>query len=110
MRSYQVLAAVVLAVAFAAPAKAQSAVTFGGNRNQNITYYIINPSAQANVPNAPIAQPMSSVFSGSKLAGFFHWPSTRSSTPVIGSSRFPSRSQLPNGDYLSGFGYQRGHQ
>jgi hypothetical protein len=109
MRSYQVLAAVVLGVAFAAPAKAQSAVTFGGNHNQTISYYIVNPSALANQPNAPIAQPMGAS-PASKIAAFFHWPSNRSSTPVHGSSVFPSRSQLPDGNYLSGFGYQRGHQ
>jgi len=110
MRSYQVLAAVVLGVAFAAPARAQSAVTFGGNHNQNISYYVINPAANSNVPTAPIASPQSGVFSGSKLLGFFHWPSNRSSTPVVGSSAFPSRKQLPNADYLQPFGYQRGHQ
>lgn len=109
MRSYQVLAAVGLVAALAAPAKAQSFVTFGGNNNQTITYNIINPAALSSVPTGPIASPQP-ISGTSKLMAFFHWPSTRSSTPVIGSSTFPTRSQLPNSSYLQPFGFQVGHQ
>jgi hypothetical protein len=99
MRVYQWLAAAVTVVALAAPASAQ--INMGGPMSANLTYNVINPSASTTT----IAPQQTGLFAGSKLPGFFHWPSQYSNTPVIGASTFPAPGALPGLSYLLGFGY-----
>lgn len=107
MRAYQWLAAVVVAGGLSSPAMAQRASTFGGgNNNRNVTFAVVDTSQS----NVPIAAPANSGFLASRLTGFFHTPTPLSNARVVGTSQFPTRSQLPGIDYLKGFGFQRGRQ
>jgi hypothetical protein len=100
MRSYHVLAAVVLGAAFAAPASAQTPVVIGSS-NPTVTYSIVDTSQ----PTMPVGSGQAG-FPGVSLASFFHWPSARSTTPVIGVTNLPTPSQMPGPSYLLNFGYQ----
>jgi hypothetical protein len=101
MRAYQWLAAAVVVVAFAAPARAQL-VNMGQKTNGPIVYNVINPSASAATTIAP---QQTGLFSTSKLAGHFHWPTPPSNMQTIGTSNFPPASAMPGPGYLQQFGY-----
>jgi hypothetical protein len=105
MRAYQWLGAVAVLAAFVAPARAQSYNPFfGGVNTSNITYNVINPTA-----NGTIASPQT-VTTNSSIINFFHAFGRSSAAPVIGTSTFPTLSQQPGPSYLSGFGfYSPGH-
>jgi hypothetical protein len=100
MRSSHVLAAVALGAAFAAPANAQTPVVIGSN-NPTVTYSIVDTSQ----PTMPLGSGQTG-FPGVSLASFFHWPSARSTTPVVGVTTLPTQSQMPGVGYLQNFGYQ----
>jgi hypothetical protein len=99
MRTYQWLAAAAVAIAFAAPAHAQSSVTnLGGPNTQPLIYNVIQPSSSNS-----IAVPQTT-FGASKLQGFFHWPTMLSNSRTIGTSTFPNSNTMPP-SYLGGFGF-----
>jgi hypothetical protein len=103
MRAYQWLAAIALAAALAAPARAQSAFTWG-NGFQNMTFRVVDTRNQS----APIASPQTVTSTGTNLLQYFHTIVAPATSPINGSSSFPTPSQAPNASYLSGFQYRRG--
>jgi hypothetical protein len=108
MRAYQWLAAGAVLVAFAAPVRAQggTAVSLGSNKNQNLTFNVINPSASTTT----IAPQQGGFITSLNLASLFHWPSTQSTTINIGTSTFPAPGATPGLSYLKGFGFKVGGQ
>jgi hypothetical protein len=106
LRAYHWLAAVVLAVAGTAPARAQNGNVPFGMSNNNITFNVLNPT---NSPQA-IALPQPANNTGSRLRNFFHWMGLPNNSPVIGQSSFPAPGALPGPAYLQSFGFKVGGQ
>jgi hypothetical protein len=106
VRAYYWLAALGLAAAWSAPARAQFAQPFGSANNRTIVYNVINPSAS----KTTIAPPQTGLFAGSRLMDYFHWLQPQSTSPVIGVSNFPMPGGTPGPSYLQGFGFKVGGQ
>jgi hypothetical protein len=106
VRAYQWLAAIAVAAACSASARAQYATPFGSPGNSTVTFNLINPSAST----TSIAPPQTGLFSGSRLMDYFHWLSPQSTSPVIGVSNFPAPGATPGLSYLQGFGFKVGGQ
>jgi hypothetical protein len=103
MRTRTALAALAGTLLLAAPALAQTALTFGG----------VNPTRITNQPIAipdsarPIAQPQNTLLGGFSLSNFLPKIPFPSANPVHGQSAFPTPANMPGKAYLNQFGYQR---
>jgi hypothetical protein len=100
VRAYTWIAAAVVVAAMAAPAHAQANI--GAKNPGPIVYKLINPTS-----STTIAPPQTGVFSGSKLASFFHWPTPPSNMQVVGTSSFPAPGAMPGPAYLQSFGFSQ---
>lgn len=105
MRNVCWLGALLVALAFVAPVKAQTRtfLPFGGVSAQEVRSEPVDTSQVA----APIAQPQtfSRTFS---LLNFLPNISRFSAKPVVGQSTFPSADGMPGKSYLKHFGFSRG--
>jgi hypothetical protein len=72
---------------------------------QPVSYQVVT-STNANTPISTPLQ-LSSSTTNPTLASFFPTFRAVNNTNVIGTSNFPTNSQLPSGSYLQAFGYSR---
>jgi hypothetical protein len=111
MRASLWLGALTLALAAAAPARAQflqptkSSGSFSNSprlpgQNQ---FQVIDTSSA----NAPIAVPMAAPASNFSLLNYLPFSHRLSNQRNLGQSVFPTNSQMPGMQYLSAFGFQR---
>jgi hypothetical protein len=103
MRTRIWLAGVGGTLLLAAPAWAQTALTFGGVDPTKIVNQVIA------IPDSamPIAQPQQAASTGFSLSNILpsiHLPTGKG---VFGQSIFPSQQNLPGKNYLKAFGYNK---
>jgi hypothetical protein len=95
------MAALGAGLLLAAPAWAQTALTFGGVDPTKIVNQVIA------IPDSPIAQPMQASSAGFSLTGMLSKIQLPSAGKIFGQSVFPTQQQLPGKDYLKNFGYRK---
>jgi hypothetical protein len=103
MRIRNGLAGLAVALVLAAPALAQTTLTFGGADPTKIT---LKPVAVPDVAK-PIAQPQNTLLGGFSLSNFLPKIPFPSANAVHGQSVFPSQASMPGKAYLQQFGFQR---
>jgi hypothetical protein len=103
MRTRIWFAALGAGLLLAAPAWAQTALTFGPVDPTKIVNQVIA------IPDSamPIAQPQQASSTGFSLTGMLSKIQLPSAGKIFGQSVFPTQQQLPGKNYLKAFGYSR---